>query len=69
MEKKTEAMTVHLSDKRKKQVLLLADDSGVTGSEFINFLIDAHLEKSLRTFSVLEQVALIERTNESGENR
>lgn len=69
MDKKTEAMTVHLSEKRKKQVLKLADSNGMTGSEFICSLIENRLEVELINFRLLQDVFDFDGTNNSGENR
>lgn len=69
MEKKTEALTVHLGDTLKKQMLALAESQGLTGSEFICFLISNHLESKRSEFRLLQQVFDFERTNGVGENR
>lgn len=68
MEKKTEAMTVHISDTRKQQVLKLADASGMTGSEFIGSLIEGCLVSELSKYRLLQEVFEVERADRSGEN-
>jgi hypothetical protein len=68
MEKKTEALTVHLSDTLKKQTLALAESQGLTGSEFIGFLISSHLDQKRSEFRLLQQVFDFERTDGGGEN-
>ncbi|CAN8141592.1 hypothetical protein THIOSC15_3050002 [uncultured Thiomicrorhabdus sp.] len=67
MEKKTEAMTVHISDSRKKQVLKLADSAGMTGSEFICSLIESRLTSELSNYRVLQSVFEFEGTDGSCE--
>jgi len=69
MDKKTEAMTVHLSEKRKKQVLKLADSLGMTGSEFMCSLIENRLEAELIKYRLLQDVFDFEGTDRCGESR
>ena len=69
MEKKTEALTVHLSETLKKQALALAESQGLTGSEFICFLISNHLESKRTEFRLLQQVFEFEGPDRGGENR
>lgn len=68
MEKKTEALTVHLSDTRKKQALKIADSLGLTGSEFMCSLLEHRLESELVKFRLMQEVFDFEGTNKCGEN-
>ena len=65
MEKKTEALTVHISDTRKLQVKRLAEANGLTASEFICSLIENHLESEKLKFRLLQEVFDFEGTDRS----
>lgn len=65
MEKKTEALTVHLSDTRKLQVKRLAESSGLTASEFIGSLIENHLSAEFDRLRLLQEVFDFEGTDRS----
>lgn len=65
MEKKTESLTVHISNTRKMQIKRLAESEGLTASEFICSLIDKHLHCELDKFRLLQEVFDFERADRS----
>ena len=43
--KKTAALTMHTTDKRKSQIIRIADHHGLTSSEWIDMVIEKELKQ------------------------